>query len=70
MSALQNSRGGILSTYANFGRGDYVQGGFCPDTVHVLTVIEMEHSIIYIISVTKLTLNITFKFNCTYFRSN
>jgi len=25
--------GGILSTYANFGRGDYVQGGFGPDTI-------------------------------------
>ena len=22
--------GGILSTYANFSRGDYIQGGFCP----------------------------------------
>ena len=35
MSMLQNSLGGIMSTYTNFsGRGGVVRGGYCPTLSH------------------------------------
>ena len=33
MSMLQNSLGGIMSTYTNFSRG-VVRGGYCPTLSH------------------------------------